>query len=204
MSAPVVYLASKSPRREELLRQLGVEFTTLKMREASGREADVTEGARDAEPALHYVERIARTKAAIGWQRMLQRGLPARPVLGADTEVVLDGVIVGKPKDAADAVRMLTALSSRSHQVLTAVALCWDQKIVAEITTSAVTFRELAHDEITRYVATGEPFDKAGAYAVQGRAASFVSRIDGSYTGVMGLPLYETAQALAGIGFPVL
>ena len=204
MNAPVVYLASKSPRREELLRQLGIDFASLRVREAPGRERDFEEGARDAEPALHYVERIARTKAAIGWQRMLQRGLAPRPVLGADTEVVLDGTIFGKPKDAADAVRMLTLLSSRTHHVLTAVALCWDQEIVAEISTSAVTFRDLAHDEIERYVATGEPFDKAGAYAVQGRAASFVSRIDGSYTGVMGLPLYETARALAGIGFPVL
>jgi len=204
MSAPVVYLASKSPRREELLRQLGVDFTALRMREASGREADVTEGARDAEPALHYVERIARTKAAIGWQRMQQRGLPPRPVLGADTEVVLDGVIFGKPKDAADAARMLAALSNRSHHVLTAVAFCWEQQIVAEISTSSVTFRELKRDEIERYLATGEPFDKAGAYAVQGRAASFVTRIEGSYSGVMGLPLYETAVALAAIGFPVL
>jgi septum formation protein len=204
MSAPVVYLASKSTRREELLRQLGVEFKTLRMREAAGRETDVAEGARDAEPALHYVERIARTKAAIGWQRMLQRGLPPRPVLGADTEVVLDGVIFGKPNDAADAARMLTALSNRSHHVLTAVAFCWEQQIVAEISTSTVTFRALKPDEIDRYVATGEPFDKAGAYAVQGRAASFVSRIEGSYSGVMGLPLYETAAALAAIGFPVL
>ena len=204
MSAPVVYLASKSPRREELLRQLGVDFTALRMREAPGREADFTEGARDAEPALHYVERIARTKATIGWQRMEQRKLPPLPVLGADTEVVLDGVIFGKPKDAADAARMLAALSNRSHHVLTAVAFCWEQQIVAEISTSSVTFRELKRDEIERYIATGEPVDKAGAYAVQGRAASFVTRIEGSYSGVMGLPLYETAVALAAIGFPVL
>jgi septum formation protein len=204
MNAPALYLASKSPRREELLRQLGVEFSSIRVREAPGRERDVDEGARDAEPALHYVERIARTKAAIGWQRILQRGLAPRPVLGADTEVVLEGAIFGKPKDAADAIRMLTRLSRRTHQVMTAVALCWDQKIVAEISTSNVTFRELAADEIERYVATGEPYDKAGAYAVQGRAASFVSRIEGSYSGVMGLPLYETAQALAGLGFSVL
>ena len=145
------------------------------MREAPGRDRDVDEGARDAEPPLHYVERIARTKAAgrlaadccsAGWR--------PRPVLGADTEVVLDGVIFGKPKDAADATRMLAQLSNRTHQVLTAVALCWDQQMVAEISTSTVTFRELKPDEIERYVATGEPFDKAGAYAVQGRAASFV------------------------------
>jgi septum formation protein len=204
MSAPVVYLASKSVRREELLRQLGIEYTAIRVREAPGRDRDVAEGARDAEPPLHYVERVARTKAAVGWQRILQRGLTPRPVLGADTEVVLDGIIFGKPKDAADATRMLTQLSRRTHQVLTAVALCWDQQIVAEISTSAVTFRELLPEEIERYVATGEPFDKAGAYAVQGRAASFVSRIEGSYSGVMGLPLYETAQALAGLGFPVL
>ena len=125
-------------------------------------------------------------------------------MLGADTEVVLDGTIFGKPKDAADAIRMLTLLSARTHQVLTAVAIGWEERIVAEISTSAVTMRRLGQDEIERYVATGEPFDKAGAYAVQGRAASFVSRIDGSYSGVMGLPLYETAQALAAIGFPVL
>jgi septum formation protein len=204
MSAHVVYLASKSPRREELLRQLGIEFIAIRVREALGRERDVEETARDAEPPLHYVERIARTKAAIGWQRILQRGLAPRPVLGADTEVVLDGVIFGKPKDAADATRMLTRLSHRTHHVLTAVALCWDQQMVAEISTSSVTFRELRPAEIERYVATGEPFDKAGGYAVQGRAASFVSRIEGSYSGVMGLPLYETAQALAGLGFPVL
>jgi len=204
MTAPAIYLASKSARREELLRQLGIAFTLLRVREAPGRARDVTEGAYDAEPALHYVERMARSKAAVGWQRMLQRSLPPRPVLGADTEVVLDGAIFGKPADAADAARMLRLLSGRTHQVLTAVALCWDQKVVAEISSSTVTFRELAADEIDRYVATGESSDKAGGYAVQGLAASFVSRIEGSYSGVMGLPLYETAQALAGLGFSVL
>src|SRR5438477_12016701 len=137
MTAPAVYLASKSSRREELLRQLGVEFASLRMRESSDRERDIVEGARDSEPARHYVERIARTKATIGWQRMLQRGLPPRPVLGADTEVVLDDAIFGKPKDAADAARMLTLLSGRMHHVLTAVALCWEQNTVAEISTSA-------------------------------------------------------------------
>lgn len=204
MTAPAIYLASKSPRREELLRQLGIEFASLRLREASGRDADVVEVARDAEPPLHYVERIARTKAAVGWQRVLQRRLARRPVLGADTEVALDGAIFGKPRDAADAARMLTLLSNRTHEVLTAVAFCWDDQVVAEISTSRVTLRALLPDEIDRYVGTGEPFDKAGAYAIQGRAASFVSRIEGSYSGVMGLPLYETATALAAIGFPVL
>jgi septum formation protein len=204
MTAPAVYLASKSPRREELLRQLGVEFITLRLRESSGRERDIVEVARDAEPARHYVERLARTKATVGWHRMLQRGLAARPVLGADTEVVLDDRIFGKPKDDADAVRMLTLLSGRTHQVLTAVAICWEENTVAEISTSSVTFRALERDEIDRYVDTREPLDKAGGYAIQGRAATFVQRIEGSHSGIMGLPLFETATALAGIGFPVL
>ena len=204
MTAPAVYLASKSPRREELLRQLGVEFATLHLRESSGRERDVIEVARDAEPARHYVERLARTKATVGWHRMLQRALAPRPVLGADTEVVLDDRIFGKPKDEADGVRMLTLLSGRTHQVLTAVAICWEGNTVAEISTSSVTFRPLERDEICRYVDTKEPLDKAGGYAIQGRAATFVERIEGSHSGIMGLPLFETATALAGIGFPVL
>ena len=126
------------------------------------------------------------------------------PVLGADTEVVLDGAIFGKPDDAADAARMLALLSGRTHEVLTAIALRWERQIVLAVSVSAVTLRELTADEIAHYVATGEPFDKAGGYAVQGRAAAFIRRIEGSYSGVMGLPLYETAEALARIGFPVL
>ena len=204
MSPNVIYLASRSPRREELLRQLGVDFESLLLREAPGRPRDVAEETRDGEPVLHYVERIARTKATIGWQRMLRRQLPPRPVLGADTEVELDGIIFGKPADAADATRMLRLLSGRTHNVLTAVAFCMDQQIVAEVSTSAVTMREISRDEIEHYVATGEPLDKAGAYAIQGRAAALVSRIEGSYSGVMGLPLYETASLLARIGFAVL
>jgi septum formation protein len=201
---PDLYLASRSPRRQELLRQLGVSFEVLRLREASGRQRDVVEIAHDGEPALHYVERIARTKAAVGAQHMLRRGVPARPVLGADTEVVLDGIIFGKPRDGADAARMLARLSGRTHHVTTAVAVSAGEEVIAEIATSAVTFRELARDEIDRYVATGEPVDKAGAYAIQGRAAAFVMRLEGSYTGVMGLPLYETAGLLARIGVRVL
>ncbi len=204
MSAPAIYLASKSARREALLRQLGVDFTPLLLREAAGRDRDVVEEVQDGEPPLHYVERIARTKALVGAQRMRKRTLPPRPVLGADTEVVLDGVVFGKPRDADDAARMLSVLSGRTHEVLTAVAVCWNDEITAEISTSSVTFCEISRADIDRYVATGEPFDKAGAYAVQGRAAAFVRRIDGSYSGVMGLPLYETAALLARIGFPVL
>ena len=201
---PDLYLASRSPRRQELLRQLGVDFELLRLREASGRPHDVIEIALDDEPALHYVERIARTKATIGAQQMLRRGLPPLPVLGADTEVVLDGVIFGKPRDAIDATRMLTLLSGRTHHVSTAVAISGENELLAEISTTAVTFRELAPAEIERYVATGESADKAGAYAIQGRAAAFVSNLAGSYSGVMGLPLCETAALLARIGVPML
>ena len=199
-----IYLASQSPRRQELLRQLGVEFDPLLLREAAGRPRDVEEVARDGEPALHYVERIARTKAVVGGNAMLRRGLSPRPVLAADTEVVLDGEIFGKPRDAHDATRMLARLAGRTHQVSTAVALFWEDEEAAEVVTSTVTFRPLAREEIERYVAIGESADKAGAYAIQGRAAAFIARIEGSYSGVMGLPLCETAALLARIGFPVL
>lgn len=204
MPVPSLYLASQSPRRQELLRQLGVSFDVLRLREAPGRQRDILEVAHDGEPALHYVERIARTKAAVGSQQMLRRGLPPRPVLGADTEVVLDGAILGKPRDATDAARMLALLSGRTHHVSTTVAVADGEEVHAEIVTSAVTLCELTQEEISRYVATGEPADKAGAYAIQGRAAAFVSRLEGSYSGVMGLPLFETSVILARIGVRVL
>jgi len=204
MTDTTLYLASRSPRRQELLRQLGVNFEVLRLREASGRQRDVLEVAHDGEPALHYVERIARTKAAVGAQQMLRRRMPPWPVLGADTEVVLDGTIFGKPRDANDATRMLALLSGRTHQVSTAVAVAAGDEVHAEIATSAVTFCTLTLEQISRYVATGEPTDKAGAYAIQGRGAAFVTRLEGSYSGVMGLPLFETSVILARIGVRVL
>ena len=204
MSAPLLYLASKSPRRQALLRQLGIEFETLLLREAVGRDRDVVEEARDAEPASHYVERIARTKAQVGWQRMQNRKLAERPVLGADTEVLLDGEVFGKPRDADDAIRMMKRLSGRTHQVMTAVAIRFRDVTEVDLSISKVTLRRLAAAEVERYVATGEPLDKAGGYAVQGRAAGFIARIEGSYTGIVGLPLCETATLLARIGCPVL
>jgi nucleoside triphosphate pyrophosphatase len=192
---PSVYLASKSPRRQELLRQLGVEFDELLLREAPGRRRDIVEASRKGEPAQEYVKRIARLKASVGWHRMQRRGLAPKPVLGADTEVVLD---------AAAAVAMLAAMSDRTHEVITAVAIRWQTQIAQAVSTSRVTLRAIARDEIERYVATGEPFDKAGAYAIQGKAAAFVQHLEGSYSGVMGLPLFEMAEILARIGFPVL
>jgi septum formation protein len=199
-----IYLASKSPRRAELLRQLGVEFTELRLREAPGRERDVVEGPRDGETARDYVTRIARTKALVAWHRMGQRSLPPLPVLAADTEVVLDGAIFGKPVDAGDASRMLSALSGRTHEVVTAIYLKWDRVIEGTVSTSKVSFRPLAAGEIDRYCASGEPLDKAGAYAIQGRGAAFVAHLEGSYSGVMGLPLFETTEVLARIGLAVL
>jgi nucleoside triphosphate pyrophosphatase len=201
---PSVYLASKSPRRQELLRQLGIDFTELLLREAPGREPDIVETPRESEAPIEYVKRVARLKASVGWHRMSRRGLAARPVLAADTEVVVDGVVLGKPKDAADAIAMLTALSGRTHEVLTAVALRWEAQLALGVSSSRVTFRTIPKDEIERYVATGEPFDKAGAYAVQGKAAAFVRHLEGSYSGVVGLPLYETAELLTRIGYLVL
>ena len=201
---PSVYLASKSPRRQELLRQLGVEFDELLLREAPGRRRDIVEAPRKGEPPQEYVKRIARLKASVGWHRMQRRGLAPKPVLGADTEVVLDGAALGKPADAAAAVAMLAAMSDRTHEVITAVAIRWQTQIAQAVSTSRVTFRPIARDEIERYVATGEPFDKAGGYAIQGKAAAFVQHLEGSYSGVMGLPLFEMAGILARIGYPVL
>jgi len=199
-----IYLASRSPRRQELLRQIGIDFDELRLREAPGRDPDIVEGSRDGESAPDYVKRIARTKANVGWERMTERGLPAQPVLGADTEVVLDGHIFGKPADAPHALEMLDRLGGRTHLVLTAIALRWEREFVIMVSTSHVSMRELTAGEMARYVATGEPVGKAGAYAIQGRAAAFITSIDGSYSGVMGLPLAETAAALARIGRAVL
>jgi len=204
VSNVAVYLASKSPRRQELLRQLGVDFEEIRLRGAPGRKRDVVEEALDGEPALHYVERIARTKATVGWKRMEERMLAPRPVLGADTEVVLGDAIFGKPADVDAARQMIAKLAGRRHEVITAVALRFEEQVEVALCVSHVTMRKLSAGEIERYVATGEPFDKAGGYAIQGLAAAFITHLEGSYSGVMGLPLAETAGLLARIGRPVL
>jgi septum formation protein len=191
-----VYLASRSPRRRELLSQIGVRFHLLLFRSRPGEPPEVDEAPFANEPPDAYVERLARAKAEAGWRRMLQRNLPLAPVLAADTTVALDAGIFGKPASREEAAAMLRAFSGRTHDVLTAVALKHDDWLESSLSRSAVRFKAMSEEEINQYVASGECDDKAGAYAIQGRAARFVVELRGSYSGVMGLPLYETAQLL--------
>jgi septum formation protein len=199
-----IYLASRSPRRRELLKQIGVSFESLLVREDLRRGVDVDETPLAEESAGIYALRIARSKAAIALQQIAQRGLPQKPVLAADTTIVFDDRIIGKPEDDQHAMRLLRALSGREHQVLTAVALALKDQVETQISVSSVWFREISDAEIRRYVASGEAHDKAGAYAIQGRAAAFTMRIEGSYSGIMGLPLAETAELLQRFNIPVL
>jgi septum formation protein len=191
-----IYLASRSPRRRELLSQIGVRFHLLLFRSRPGEDLDVNEAPQEGEAPAAYVERLARAKADAGWRRMLQRNLPAAPVLAADTTVALEARIFGKPADRGEAAEMLAALAGRTHDVLTAIALRRGDWIQSMLSRSQVQFAALSAEEIAQYVATGEGDDKAGAYAIQGRAARFITELHGSYSGVMGLPLYETAQLL--------
>lgn len=187
-----IYLASASPRRQVLLRQLGVCFDVV--------VPIVVEQRGVAEAAAEYARRLAAEKAHQAARQVARDGLIPQPILAADTCVVLGGEIFGKPQDRADAEAMLRRLSGREHTVLTAVTLLHGDKEYSALNVSQVTFRRLTEAEIRRYWDTGEPADKAGAYAIQGRAAAFISRIEGSYSGIVGLPLYEVAQLLAKIG----
>jgi septum formation protein len=191
MSQDFVYLASGSPRRRELLQQIGVSFRVV------GTAVD--EAVRLAETAPTYVLRLAAAKADAGWER--SRDFTHAPVLAADTAVVLDGKILGKPADGPDALGLLRQLSGRTHEVLTAVALRTASGLQSRISRSEVTFRSIAAAEALAYWETGEPSDKAGAYAIQGLGAIFVADLRGSYSGVMGLPLFETAELLHRAGF---
>jgi septum formation protein len=194
LPASLVYLASQSPRRAQLLDQLGVRHELLL---ADGDEdAEALEAGRRGELPVAYVERVTRAKLAAARQRLRVRALPFAPILAADTTVALGARILGKPADAAHAQAMLTALSGRTHRVLTAVAVASGRRTLFALSVSRVHFAAIAAAEIEAYVASGEPFGKAGAYAIQGRAAAWIERIAGSYTGIMGLPLYETAQLL--------
>ena len=200
----MIYLASRSPRRRELLTQIGVRFEPLLFREGSRADIDTDESVRPGEPPDDYVRRVTRMKAEAAWKRVtMRRGLQRKPVLVADTTVALGDEIFGKPADAADAERMLGSLADTRHRVLTAVGVQFEGRFDMAVNESFVTFADLDPARIAAYVASGEPFDKAGAYAIQGRAGAFVSRLEGSYTGVMGLPLYETAQLLRLFGVTV-
>ncbi len=205
MSSPVrhIYLASRSPRRREILTQIGVHFEMLLLRDAVGRDTDVDETPHPGEDPADYVLRLAEEKAETGWARLVQRKIVPAPVLAADTTVTLDGEIIGKPVDRADAAAILRRLSGREHIVHTAVAVQMDRRRESILSSTRVLFGELSADAIAHYVATGEPMDKAGAYGIQGRASMFVRHLDGSYTGVMGLPTYETAWLLNRFGLPL-
>ena len=195
-----IYLASRSPRRRELLSQIGVRFHMLMFRDKPATDPDLDEAVHEGETPNGYVERIARAKAQAGWRRLEQRNLPRAAVLAADTTVAIDGRVLGKPADRRDAAVMLAALSGRRHEVFSAVALKYEAQLECAVSVSEVDFKVLGDDEIRQYVATGECDDKAGAYAIQGRAAQFVSALHGSFSGVMGLPLFETAQLLERMG----
>ena len=205
---PMVYLASQSPRRLQLLTQWGVTCELL-LPDAS-EDAEALEVVRPGEAPRRYVQRVTRLKLLAALQRMQVRGLPQAPVLCADTTVALADTILGKPATADDARQMLAQLSGRTHRVFTAVAVGVLQKterkpfVYQALSASNVTFSELSADVIDRYVATGEPMGKAGAYGIQGLAALWTSRINGSYTGIMGLPAFETASVLrqAGLDLP--
>ncbi len=187
-----IYLASASPRRQELLRQLCLDFEVIHSR--------VDEVPQPGERPADYVLRVARDKARHVARRVQERGLAPHPVLGADTEVVLDDDILGKPRDRAHGLDMLRRLSGRAHDVLSGLCVAHAGREYTALNVSRVTFRPLTDAEITAYWDTGEPADKAGGYAVQGLAAAFIERIEGSYSGIMGLPLYELTQLLHQAG----
>ncbi len=203
-----IYLASRSSRRRELLKQIGVRFEPLLLRLAQPRGPDIDELQHAQESAATYVERVAQAKAEFGLRVLGMRSMLVKPVLAADTIVIVDGEVLGKPADRTEAAAFLRRLAGRSHEVRTAVALAFGGSGAARVnvvtSTTQVRMRLVSDAEITAYCATGEPYDKAGGYAIQGMAAIFIDRIEGSYSGVMGLPLAETAELLRQAGMPVL
>lgn len=194
--SPMIYLASRSPRRGELLGQIGVTFAVL--------PSDVDESVRPDESPEHYVLRLAREKALVCAQRLAVEGLADRPILAADTTVCIDGMILGKPEHDADAAAMLRRMSDRWHAVHTAIAVAQGNRVETALSSTQVEMARLTEAEIAAYIASGEPLDKAGSYGIQGLAGAFIRRIEGSYSGVMGLPVYETSLLLKQFGVPVL
>lgn len=199
-----IYLASKSPRRRELLRQVGIEFDLLLLRDAMPRGPDVTEVVLPNERPEAYVARVTQEKASAAWDIIQIRKLPLRPVLAADTTVVINQQILGKPANQEEAISMLRQLSGNTHQVLTSLAVHYQNNSFHCTQSSEVTFSALSDEQILAYCSTQEPYDKAGGYGIQGLAARFISHISGSYSGIMGLPLFETTNLLrqAGIRLP--
>ncbi|MCW5297856.1 Maf family protein [Herbaspirillum lusitanum] len=193
-----IYLASKSPRRRELLRQIGIDFELLL------NDKEVDEQVLPNEKPADYVARVTRDKLLSARQTMLYRQLPMRPILSADTTVVVDDLILGKPADVREAVEMITRLSGRTHQVLTSVAVAFQEQMWQITQYSDVAFEALSDDMIRAYCSTQEPFDKAGGYGIQGLASIFIKDIAGSHSGIMGLPLFETAQLLQKTGMRIL
>jgi septum formation protein len=200
MNAPdFIYLASQSPRRRELLTQIGVAHELLLP--TPDEDAESLEVVLEGDTPAVYVQRVTALKLIAARARLAGASGQNRPILCADTTVALGDTILGKPEDAEDAKRMLRALAGGTHRVFTAVAVAWGDKTAQACSESVVTFSAMSEDDIAAYVASGEPMGKAGAYGVQGRAAAFIARIEGSYSGIMGLPLFETAQALREVGF---
>ncbi|AVQ80569.1 MULTISPECIES: Maf family protein [unclassified Variovorax] len=194
-----IYLASQSPRRAQLLGQLGIRHALL-LADAD-EDAESLEAALPNEAPASYVQRVTALKLDAAVARLRRRGLASAPVLCADTTVALGRTILGKPDDAADAARMLAMLSGTTHRVLTAVALQDGDRRHAALSVSRVRFAKINESQIARYAESGEPLGKAGAYAIQGAAAAFIEHISGSYSGIMGLPMFETAELLRGAGF---
>ena len=192
-----VYLASQSPRRRQLLEQIGIQYELLLA--SPEEDSEALETVMSGELPLTYVKRVTQLKLDAAVSRMKQRGLPNAPILCADTTVALGRHILGKPEDAKDALRMLKVLSGQTHRVLTAVAVASNRRRAICVSISQVTFAPMKLSEMKSYVASGEPMGKAGAYGIQGLAASYISEIKGSYSSIMGLPLFETAQLLKQI-----
>lgn len=199
LALPRIYLASASPRRHELLTQIGLAHTVLKVPAPPGED----EPQHPGEPAEIYVQRTARDKAQRAEQWIVTQDLPALPILAADTTVVLRGEVLGKPTDREHAIQMLSRLSGSTHHVHTALALCHQGKLYEAVSVSEVRMRQLDDPEIARYCDSGEPYGKAGAYGIQGLAGTFIEHLSGSYTGVMGLPVHETALLLRHVGIQV-
>ena len=201
MTMQTIWLASKSPRRAELLAGMGVPFEVLQFTDAAGAQYEVDESVFPGEPPRDYVRRVALDKALHAHAYLKDRGLALRPLLTSDTTVALGERILGKPADAAEAREMLMALSGQVHEVLTAVVVVDGDQIRQALSISRVQFMDLSPGTIERYIVSGEPFDKAGAYGIQGHAGIFVAELQGSFTGIMGLPVHETAALLEPLGF---